>query len=421
MVVLVASLPFVRPNILGESLSLLGFAGFAVAAVLAVAGTEGGLRRRLGPDRGAIPIAIVLGCVTAGYVWLLIQAAGVVPGRTFQYPLQGLVLTCAALGALAIVCQDPRRRRMVGRAVVLLLVLLSASWAVTFLVWLVAGPGSAAIGAIPIRGYPEPLYFPFTPSQSSYAVLGTVYPRFTGLGREPGWMAMYCAMAYFMTDMVGLRSRWFKIALLLGLVGTLSTAGFGVFLVVWAYHRFLRARGGISLRNYLRQLGGLAVVGLAAWAALEAPVFGVATKSTQNATSLGERQLATEAGIRALTETPLGAPPTEAQSGINLISDISVDGLPFVLLITAALLVPVVVMWRHRGAYGDAPIYVVFLTLLLSQPPLDSTWAFGMVLLVWELRRADPAPPERPLLPVPPIRRPAARSRFLREDLRERS
>lgn len=404
VVVLLVSLPLVRPNILGEDYSEFGFVGFAAAAALALFGSESrppGAKRRLGIDPGAKPVALVFGCILLGYVWLLIQAAGVVGGLQFQYKLQGLILTCGALAAFLVVCQNPRRRLVVGRAVVLVLVVLSASWVVTFAIWAVAGPGSGAIGAIPIRGYPEPLYFPFTPSQSTYAVLGTDYPRFTGLGREPGWMAMYCAMAYFMTDMVGLRSRWYKAILLLGLVGTISTAGFGVFLVVWAYHTFLRARGGISLRNYLRQLSGFAVLGGAAWLAFFAPVFGVAAKSTENATSLDERTLATEAGIRAFSTNPLGALPTEAQSGINLISDVAVNGLPFVLLVTAALLLPVA-LYGRRSRFGNAAIFVVFLTMLLSQPPIDSTWAFGMVLVVWQLRRSDTPEPPRPESPEPP-------------------
>ena len=70
--------------------------------------------------------------------------------------------------------------------------------------------------------------------------------------------------------------------------------------------------------------GVAAVIG-AAWVAVAAPVLGLAAKTTQNVISLDERQLATEAGLRALWTQPLGGHATEVQGGINLISDIAVS------------------------------------------------------------------------------------------------
>jgi hypothetical protein len=89
------------------------------------------------------------------------------------------------------------------------------------------------------------------------------------------------------------------------------------------------------------------------------------------------------------------------QGGINLISDIAVSGLPFVLLVCAALLLPPLL---HRGParFGNAAVLTVFLTLLVSQPPKDSTWAFALVALAVSLREQD----MEPLVPTrPPHRR----------------
>ena len=111
----------------------------------------------------------------------------------------------------------------------------------------------------------------------------------------------------------------------------------------------------------------------------------------------------------------MGGVPTEEQAGVNLISDIAVDGLPFVLLATGALLLPMALQ-RSRG-HGNAIPFVVFLTLLLSQPAPASTWAFGIVLLAYALQNLTEeqreafrwnhgAPAEargRPITPVPPI------------------
>jgi hypothetical protein len=190
---------------------------------------------------------------------------------------------------------------------------------------------------------------------------------------------MFCAAGCFLADAVGYRSVLVKVLLLAGLVGTLSTAGFGVFIVVLAYDAFLRPRGGIRLTGFLRQIGGVVAMGLAAWLAVDAPVLGLSAKKTGNETSLDERQDATDAGLRAFTHSPLGGIGTEKQAGINLISDIAVNGLPFVLLVSAALLVPVLV--AGRGGRGGSVALTVFLTLLLSQPAAASTWAFLLVAL----------------------------------------
>jgi hypothetical protein len=240
----------------------------------------------------------------------------------------------------------------------------------------------------------QPVYFPFTTTCETQNVLGLDLPRFTGIGREPGWMAMYCAAAYFLADTVGLGSRRLKAVLLLGLLGCVSTAGFGVFVVVWAWDRTLRPRGGITLANYLRQVFGLAALPVALWLASDAPILGLSAKKTQNAQSLTDREDATTAGWRALFEHPWGGRGSEAQSGVNLISDISVDGLVFVLLITAALLVPILV--QRRIGKGTCVALIVFLTLLLSQPPFSSGWAYCLVavalgcdqLTIGDLRRA---------------------------------
>lgn len=382
------ALPVVRPNIFGETgLSVVGCGLLGAAAAVTLVTRSAAP----GPVPGMRPTTPLVVCLGLAYVWLVVQAAAGDPGKLGGPAVQGLVLTAGSVLALTVVCADPTVRLAVGRAFVVLIVVLCVSFVVTALVWAVAGVGSGAIAATPVGNThePQPIYLPFTTTLGTQAVLGVDFPRFTGLGREPGWMAMYCAAAYFMTDMVGLRSRRLKAALLAGLVGCISTAGFGVFVVAWAYHLFLRDRGtGISVGGFLRQILGLAATAGAVWLAVTAPVLGLSAKTTLNATSLDERQLATEAGLRALVTSPLGGPPTEVQGGINLIADIAVSGLPFVLLVCAALLLPVV---AHRGPvrFSNAVVVVVFLTFLTSQPAKDSTWAFAVVALAVSLRMPD--------------------------------
>jgi hypothetical protein len=383
----VLALPFVRPNLFGERFALVGFGLLAMAALLAAATrAAAATAARSGPSP-ATPVVI---CLALAYLWLMIQAAATDPllGRPAA---QGMVLTAGGVLCVAVVCRDASTRHALARAFVLVIAVLCAAYVVTVLIWVTAGVGSGVLVSLDIgTSGVNPIYLPLTPTVGIQSVFGSVFPRFTGLGREPGWMAMYCAAAYFMADAVGLRSRWLKVLLVVGLVGCISTAGFGVFVVAWAYHVFLRDRGtGISVGAFLRQLSGVVATLLAVWLAVTAPVLGLAAKTTQNAISLDERQLATEAGLRALSESPLGGTPTEVQGGINLISDIAVSGLPFVLLVCGALLLPALRRRGHGGS-GNAVIVIVFLTMLTSQPAKDSTWAFALVALAASLTTAEP-------------------------------
>ena len=374
---LLATVPLLRPGVFGEFLALAGLGLALLAAVAAFA------RREQWPARPVPALPVLLVLLLAAYLDMLVHGVLTDAPDRVRALFQDFALTVGSVAAGVVVLGDPRVRLAVGRGLVLLLVLLSASWVVTAVWWAVAGVGTGAIGSLPVgTAGAQPVYLPFTISYSSSSVLGTDVPRLTGIGRESGWMAMFCAAGYFLADAVGYRSLVVKVLLLLGLVGTLSTAGFGVFVVVLAVDVFLRPRGGISFGGFLRQLGGLAALGGAAWAALYAPVLGLAAKKTTNETSLAERQDATTAGLRALTSSPLGGQGTEKQAGINLVSDIAVNGLPFVLLVAAALLVPALVGRRAgRSGRGGGPAIalVVFLTLLTSQPAAASTWAFLLV------------------------------------------
>ncbi|MCD2187969.1 hypothetical protein [Actinomycetospora soli] len=375
---LLATLPLLRPGTLGEYTALIG-AGVALAA-----GVAAMLRRETAPTRPVRAVSVFLALLVAAYLWLVLHTVWVEDLIRIRSQFQDFALTVGSVVAAVLVLNDPRARLALGRGFVLVLCAIGALWLVTALWWAVAGVGTGQIGMIPVGTVgPQPVYLPFTVSYSTSSVFGMDVPRLTGIGRESGWMAMYCAAGWFLAEAVGYRSWLVRGLILAGLIGTLSTAGFGVFVVVLAVEGFLRPRGGIGLGGFLRQVGGLGAIVGAAWIALYAPVFGLQAKQTSNEASLDERSDATEAGIRALTTKPWGGQGTEKQAGINLISDIAVNGLPFVLLVTAALLVPLLLVRPARGTRGRAaPVaFVVFATLLLSQPAAASTWVFVLVAL----------------------------------------
>lgn len=393
---LLLAVPFVRPNIMGEEQwSPAGFAFLMAAAGAALLRRpDNGARRRGLPDLHSFePAAVLIVCVGLAYFSVLLSLAATNPGRVAWSTLQGMLVTVGSLVAIAMVCREPRARVAVARGFVILIAVLCTSYAVTALIWAAIGVGSGQVGAFPVGTFgPQPLYLPFTTTAGTQSVFGISFPRFTGIGREPGWMAMYCAIAYFLAETAGIRSRPLKLVLLVGLVGCISTAGFGVFVVAWAYHRFLRDRGETSLGNYFRQVGGLGVVALAIWLAVAAPVLGLAAKSTQNSLSLDERRAAMEAGVRAFHDNPWGGDYSNVNGGVNLIAAIAVSGLPSVLLIVLGLLLTMARFGPVRSS--NAIVMIVLLTMLTSQPPMDSTWAFGLVVLACTLRRPDTQIPD---------------------------
>ncbi|MHA7282225.1 hypothetical protein [Arthrobacter sp. TMS2-4] len=395
-----ASLPFLRPNVLSVHYAVVGSALCLTAAVIAFAGSNGRLRLPR-------PYVIVSLCVGAIYLWLLVHTT-IFGTVAVSQIVSGTFTTAVTTAATGFVLASPIRRRAIGKGFVYVILALSASYVVTLMVWAALG-----VGALPITTFPISLngtgigtiFFPFTPSYGVLNVLDTRMPRFTGLGREPGWMALYCGLALLLWPRVGKPRRLGQLILVAGLLGTLSTAGFGAFAVVLLIAWIMRKpRGGDLFTHYIGFLFKAALLAGAAWVAIYAPILGLEAKGSLNSVSLSERAIATSAGVRALTEAPFGGAPTGVQDSINLIAVIAPLGLPFSLLVVAALVLPAI---GHQAKHVTvAPIMLIFVTLLLSQPAGDSTFVFVLVGLIYLLAappagHAPPMPGETAIAPAP--------------------
>jgi len=371
-----------RPNLFGQVLAPVGL-------VLAVAAAGIELRRRRakpvsGPSlRFLYVVPICLGLADA---WRMARYFVSAP-ELIRTAAQDLAITGGTLIAVIVVCGNVQIRLALGRAFVLLIFLLSASYVVTVLMWAIGGIGSGAYYVFSVPGGigPQTVYFPVTITSSSHSLFGAQLPRFCGIGREPGWIGMYCAAAYFMAGLVGIRSKLLKAILFAGMAGSLSTSGFVVFVVVFVYDAFFRARpdatGSSSLR---RRAVGVAALAVAIWAAIYAPFIGLSEKGARDISSVYDRQAQTETGLQALYENPFwGLGPSARFTGINLVSEMS-NGLVFPVLMALALLLPALIQGRARQ--GHAVVFVLFLTLLTAQPPWASTWVYVLAVLSYACR-----------------------------------
>jgi hypothetical protein len=373
---LIAAMPLARPNIYGERYATLAAGTICVAALVSLA--QDRMRLNLGA-RAWRPLRSTVLWLLLAHLWVIFQAYGADLERS---SLQSIVSTVLPVAAAAVVLADERRRLIAAKLFAAAVLAVSLSCAVTLVLWAVMGVGSGVITQTPVgaREAAQPLYFPFTVCLGQVGAGGLTIPRLTGFAREPGWMAMYAAFTFFLLPRLGW-GKWRAVALF-GLLATASTAGFGVFAVVLTFELFLRRREVSSLlADYVRRLVGLAFLAGAVWLAVYAPVFGLEAKGARDQYSVNDRLAATSAGWTALQSSPLGGNATQVVGGVNLIAAIASVGLPFVLCVLAALLLP---RLSHRAPHlTSAPIAVLVLTLATSQPPQDSTWVFVCALMAY--------------------------------------
>jgi hypothetical protein len=192
--------------------------------------------------------------------------------------------------------------------------------------------------------------------------------------------------------------------LVAGLLGAFSTAGFGAFVVALIVAWMARKPKTTDLAtHFLVSVFKLAALGGALWLAVNAPVFGFASKGDLNSVSLQDRANSTNAGIAALVDSPLGGVHSGNLDAINLIAAIAPLGIPFALAVVGALVFP---RLGHPAKHlTTASILLLFITLLLSQPAGDSTFVFVMVGLIYTVALPDMDAVSAPRIRPEPVKK----------------
>lgn len=351
-----------------------------------------------------VPSAIwILGWYVASALVITFNAAA-----TNDLSSSGLASTLfQVVGLIAVVALAVKRRgaEVIAKAFVGLCVVVAFSYAATLVLWLAFDYAMPVIGGIEsVYGTSAaPVHFPFTVTLSSVQVFGQTVPRLTGFAREPGWMALYATVAFFLYPLIGWKRKLPRILIAVSVIGCLSTAGFGVFVVAIALSIFVAGNRNTWGARFAQRLLGAFLLGVGCWVAFFAPVLGLAAKEATNGESLDERNASTEAGLRALVEAPFGGGEVLTPTPhINLIASIAPQGILFLVFVSLAVLVP---LWLGRGSRMAIlpPVIAIYATLLGAQPSNGSQFVFVLVVITaaaGALNRKIPTVRTRPPSPV---------------------
>ena len=361
-----------QPNVLsfGSLSPSIYLAGFSIVVVLlADRGHATWLR-----SSGSAIFLILLASI-----WQIARSTAL--GKDYQPFVLGTEAMGMVIVALAFLISNSARARFFAQLLIVVLAILSAS---SFITAALTTTGTVIeIGKIPLGGFSGRLLFPFTPTSSIQTAFGVPFPRFIGIGREPGWMGMYAGAAWFLVPLAfrGRRGRfWLRLSLMVGVLTPLSTGGFATF-VMAASILFMTSINRVpdAALRLLCRIAGVGIIAASILVVWNAPVFGLANKAVQNADSLEERTRLTTQGWQALQTFTLGQLSSERNADISALASVVEWGWPYLLLIMAAILVPLL-FTKNRGRVL-APVSVIAATLLLFQPPSGSTGAYVIVML----------------------------------------
>ena len=240
-------------------------------------------------------------------------------------------------------------------------------------------------------GYHITIYFPFSVALGfgDVRILGIPLARAIGYFREPGIFQVLVAISFFGLDYLALRRKWlWKTLLLLTLLLTFSTAGFGAFLAAAAYYYLFANRGGATRKRLWKTVGALVfLVPITQWFLFTDKNFGLMRKLSLGSGTVRVEE--TSAALAAMKANPLlGAGyGNEAISTINFMSIVGQIGLLGLAALLALIVVP---NWDLIKRRDPALVFIIpgFLTMLVSQPLFDKPMFYLMLVLITALPRA---------------------------------
>lgn len=372
-----------RPTAIGERYPLLG------AAILTAAGI-GCLILQV-RTKQKTPIAPMV-IFALAWFWLMWHEF-LVPGSEPNLGTSWLTFLAPVLG-FGFIGRDKTLLERTRRMLVGIIAGTAILTSVAIIVGALIGYTTLHLGSVGV-GYERISSGLLFPGALTYGPdVGSGIPRFLGLGREPGMGAVFLGWAFFAMPRHWAHRSALRVALLIALAGTQSTAGIGVFAVCATLY-FVFGRKTFSPAVAIAALIAGAIT---VWVAVFNPSFGFLAKG--GAPSFVERNSTALAGVRAFIEQPFTATSDAPLSSVNLIASAAVNGAPWVVLMVIFFALPIVRAGRKNvGAYSSLFILVIMLT---SQPTAGATAILVLSLIDYYSSRPSESPAMFPRMSTPP-------------------
>lgn len=381
-VILVMCLFLLRPSALGQNITPVGLFIVTLIAGLYVLKKNGVIRT----SRRALEGLLFLAILAVSY-FLYEGIIAIIFGKSnLVYYLKEVVSAVIVIVGYGIFLIDSSNNRVFFRQTCVVVAVLGWSHVATLLLCQIVDPSALLITRIPIEGYENvgakgvemgTIYFPVSMTYGQVEIMGHQVMRFCGFFREPGIfqaVACFCLAIESLTS----RTRWVLIGLILGILTTLSTAGY--FLMFFIIGAVNIVQGNIT---FIKGMAAIITVVVGLYAVFQMPGIGISSKASSGGGSITDRVEGVQSGINTFLINPLGNGPfsnSNKYEAICLLASISSIGLlGFVLQVTILSGIRNGPSWlRLRRVIACTPL---LLTALISQPIAGAAVLYVFVML----------------------------------------
>lgn len=330
---------------------------------------------------------VILLVLTCCFLFYLIVQTWVLSPESVILAVQVAIVTIS-VGIMVTFLFRQRDARLVWKVLTYVTLILSSSQVITYSCILLSHrPDTLFIAdLIPPELAQTPWSirwcFPLTLTAGFESILGMIFPRATGIFREPGLYQMLVNSVFFALDYLDIRHKNFiRLLLAFSLLTTLSTAGYFIFLVCLLYTQTFKIK---KKRQFLIAVVTILVgvgISILIW---EADVVGLKYKLFGESARLENMRETYE----LLQQRPiLGFGRAEGRRGINFLAVLQKIGL------LGGGLYFIIVATSFRWNYSARTLVILMpllLTLLFAQPIYEKGFVIFLLLLSTRALQSTP-------------------------------
>lgn len=302
-----------------------------------------------------------------------------------QFLIQSFITNIFVMVISIILFEDEALLKKIIRILSSMLFITAISYCVTTVLSLIIPVDNLCLMKLYSETYKTTgfLYFPITPIYTFMTIPGGPRMlRFLSVFREPGIASAFLIWLFVMVlnnhIKIMKNKRVVKLILLVSIIGTFSTSGIVVLIFTLLIRFLLNSRGKKTYLNIviamILSIGGIYML-------FEAPYIGINNKVITHRESITDRSSAVEDGFKKVLNNPIGVglygDQSEGTNAVNLIAASYQIGILGVILMIAIYFIPLI---DNRNNKYFQSIMPIFLTLLFSQPIIDTPFVIIIIL-----------------------------------------